>query len=229
MTAVPLSNEIDRATYKYKKSTIIRKTSDKPKADKSRHYVDGPAFYNALKERRELVIKAKEEGKEPPAITNFIGLCIMNIAQNLSRKYQFANYPFRDEMIQDAILHCIRYIDSFDPNKSTNAFSYYTQTVYYTFLSRIAEERKQTYIKCKSTISSVVMSELSEMAVEGSEMAEHIHDNFEFDSDFMEKYVDDFESKLRNKREASTKKRGLDLLVDDNEIIAELDEGKFEL
>ena len=213
------SNEIDRKTYEYKKSTIITKGSDKPKADKVRHYVDGVAFYEALKERRELKVAAEANGTEPPKITNFIGECIMKIAQNLSRKYQFANYPFRDDMVADAIVHCIKYIDSFDPAKSTNPFSYYTQTVYYSFLSCIRAEQTRTYIKCKATLNSMVMSDLSTLEESSSEEAEHIHDNLPFDTDFMEKYVSDFERKLA--RPKPVKKRGLDLLVED---VAEVDE-----
>ena len=212
-----MNNEIDRSTHTYKKSTIISKNSDKPKADKARHYVDGAAFYEALRERRELILKAKADGTEAPKITNFIGDCVLRIANNLSRKYQFANYPFRDEMVADAIVHCIRYIDSFDPAKSTNPFSYYTQTCYYQFLGRIKQERVQTYVKCKSTLSSLVLAELSELG-EGSEMAEHIHDNFEFDSEFMEKFIDDFESKLV-KVPVKSKPKGLELLDEDIEEV----------
>ena len=208
------TNEINRATHAYKKSTIINKNSDKPKADKSRHYVDGVAFYEALKERKQKIVEADKNGTPRPQITNFIGECVMNIAKNLSRKYQFANYPFRDEMVADAIVHCIRYIDSFDPEKSTNPFSYYTQTCYYQFLDRIRQERTHTYIKCKATLNSVVMSELSEFDDSNAEIAEHIHDNFEFDNDFMEKYVTDFESKMTAAR-GRVKKRGLELLEED--------------
>lgn len=213
-----LPDQIDKATHKYKKSTIISKNSDKPKSDKSRHYVDGEAFYHALKERRELIVKADEAGTERPRITDFIGKCVMNIAQNLSRKYQFANYPFRDEMVADAIVHCIRYIDSFDPAKSTNPFSYYTQTCYYQFLDRIGQERKQTYIKCKSTMNSIVMSDLSDFGEESAEISEHIHDNLDFDMSFAEKYVDDFESKLA-KQKTKRKPKGLELL--EEEIISD--------
>ena len=208
------AKEIDRSTHAYKKSTIINKNSDKPKADKSRHYVDGVAFYEALKQRKKDIAEAAAAGKERPRVSNFIGECVMNIAKNLSRKYQFANYPFRDEMVADAIVHCIRYIDSFDPEKSTNPFSYYTQTCYYQFLDRIRQERTHTYIKCKATLNSVVLSELSEFDESNSEIAEHIHDNFEFDNDFMEKYVNDFESKMVKAR-GRVKKRGLELLEED--------------
>jgi len=60
------------------------------------------------------------------------------------------------------------------------------------------------------------MSELSEMDSHASEMVEHIHDNMEFDNDFMEKYVDDFEAKLA-KSKSKPKKKGLELLEEDDE------------
>jgi len=209
-----LDNEIDRDTHVYKKSTIINSNSDKPKADKSRHYVDGEAFYQALKERRTLKLAAAAIDAEPPAITNFIGECIMGIATNLAKKYQFANYPYKDEMIADAIVHSIRYIDSFDPEKSNNPFSYYTQACYYQFLARIGLEREQTYVKCKATLNSAVMSELSEGGEDNKESVEHIHDNFEFDTEFMDNFVGEYERKIAE-RKAKTKKKGLDLLEGD--------------
>ena len=40
-------------------------------------------------------------------------------------------------------------MNSFDPDKSSNPFSYFTQVIYFAFLRRIAKEKKQSYIKGK--------------------------------------------------------------------------------
>jgi hypothetical protein len=40
-------------------------------------------------------------------------------------------------------------MNSFDPEKSSNPFSYFTQVIYFAFLRRIAKEKKQSYIKGK--------------------------------------------------------------------------------
>ncbi len=43
------------------------------------------------------------------------------------------------------------YAHNFDPDKSKNPFSYFTQIIYYAFLRRIEKEKKQAYIKFKMT------------------------------------------------------------------------------
>ena len=40
-------------------------------------------------------------------------------------------------------------VDNFDPKKSTNAFSYFTQIIYFAFLRRIQKEKRQLDIKNK--------------------------------------------------------------------------------
>lgn len=185
----------------YKKSTIISSTSDKPKAAKTKHYVDNEAFYNALVERRAQ-IKALPEGSEKPQPSNFIGKCIMDIAKNLSSKYQFNNYPYKEEMIGDAIEHCVRYIDSFDPEKSKNPFSYYTQTCYYQFIGRIAAEKKDLYMRCKATMGSLVLSEIAEHGVdiEDQELASSVLDNITVDTEYMQQFIHDYELNVENKK-----------------------------
>lgn len=41
------------------------------------------------------------------------------------------------------------YAHNFNPDKSSNPFSYFTQIIYYAFLRRIEKEKKQSYVKFK--------------------------------------------------------------------------------
>ena len=41
------------------------------------------------------------------------------------------------------------YAHNFDPEKSKNPFSYFTQIIYYAFLRRIEKEKKQSFIKLR--------------------------------------------------------------------------------
>jgi hypothetical protein len=50
------------------------------------------------------------------------------------------------------------YFDNFDPEKSKNPFSYYTQIIYYAFLRRIDKEKKQSYIRGKLIRDTTVES-----------------------------------------------------------------------
>ncbi len=113
------------------------------------HYVNNADFLQALIEYRQKKAQAEAEGDPKPIVSNYIGECILKIATHLSYKPNFINYSYRDDMILDGVENCIQYIDNFDPTKSNNPFSYFTQIIYYAFLRRIAKEKKQSYIKGK--------------------------------------------------------------------------------
>lgn len=76
-------------------------------------YLNPKEFHQALVERRKLVDKLKEEGKEPPQISDFICKGLMDICNRLSYSPNFINYTYKDEMIDDAIVACIASIDKF--------------------------------------------------------------------------------------------------------------------
>ena len=51
------------------------------------------------------------------------------------------------------------YAHNFDPEKSKNPFSYFTQIIYYAFLRRIQKEKKQSYIKYKAIEAADIYNE----------------------------------------------------------------------
>mgnify|MGYP001222594616 CR=1 FL=1 len=122
---------------------------EKLKPKQKPHYVDNKKFLAAMTEYRALRIKAEEEGKPRPTVTNYIGECYLKIANHLSYRPNFINYTYRDDMISDGIENCLQYMDNFDPEKSKNPFAYFTQIIYYAFIRRIQQEKKQTHVKHK--------------------------------------------------------------------------------
>jgi hypothetical protein len=116
---------------------------------KTEHYINNLDFFNAMKEWKILVDAADLKGEKHPPITEYIGICFMKIAENLARKPNFMNYQYKDEMQSDGVENCLLYAYNFDPTKSSNPFSYFTQIIYYAFLRRIQKEKKQAYIKYK--------------------------------------------------------------------------------
>ena len=169
---------------------------------KPNHYVDNVAFHVALVKRKELVdsilIKKGfidsetlstidheqrkrvidqfiEDGNTLPQITNEIGDIFLKMANNIPHKYNFNRYPFKEEMIGDGIIDCIKYVDSFDVTR-TNPFAYFTQAINNAFIRRIVKERKQVYIKSQI---------LSNMNVDIHELQEHDEDG-EFTNAFKE-------------------------------------------
>ena len=111
------------------------------------HYVDNKKFHEAMVEYKEQQREAEETGEEPPMVSNYIGSCFLKIANGLSYRPNFINYTYRQEMISDGIENCLQYIHNFDPEKSKNPFSYFTQIIYYAFIRRIQKEKKQSHVK----------------------------------------------------------------------------------
>lgn len=119
------------------------------KRKRSVHYVNNKDFLEALIQYRERVRRAKEQDLPQPRITNYLGDCFLKIATHLAYKPNFVNYSYRDEMISDAVENAVQSILSFDPEKSSNPFAYFTQITHYAFLRRIAKEKRQLEIKDK--------------------------------------------------------------------------------
>jgi hypothetical protein len=114
---------------------------------KSGHYIDNKVFYAEMVKWKAFVDLERAAGRKTPPVTDYIGQCFLDIATHLSYRPNFINYPYREEMIGDGIENCLMYASNFDPSKSKNPFSYFTQIIYFAFLRRIAREKKQMYIR----------------------------------------------------------------------------------
>ena len=119
------------------------------KRNKSNDYIDNSKFFEAMVDWKILVDEAQDCDDSRPPITDYIGECFLKIAEHLSYRPNFINYPYREEMVGDGIENCLMYAHNFNPEKSKNPFSYFTQIIYYAFLRRIEKEKKQSYIKYK--------------------------------------------------------------------------------
>ena len=123
--------------------------------------MDNKKFLAAIVERKVLLKEAEDEDDPKPQISNYLGECILKIANHLSYRPNFINYTYKEEMISDGIENCLQYIDNFDPEKSKNPFAYFTQIIYYAFIRRIAKEKKQQKIKDRilkrSNIQDMIM------------------------------------------------------------------------
>ena len=181
------------------------------------HYVNNADFLAAIREYKEKVKEAKATGKEKPQVSNYIGECILKIANHLSYKPNFINYTYREEMISDGIENCIMYIDNFDSDKYTNPFAYFTQIIYYAFIRRIQKEKKQTLIKGR-----IIM----EMPFEAFEVQDHDDNGAYANSyiDFMQMngvYGDviakDNERKVKVKQKKA--KSNLDEMIESDNVI----------
>lgn len=180
----------------------------------TKNYINNKDFYDAIVLHRNSCQEAIEQGKETPRIPDYIGVCIMTIANRLSLKPCFRNYSFRDEMISDAIENAFAYYHDFNPfyglerGIKPNPFAYFTQVVYFAFLRRLYKEEKNRYIIYKnfhdvigpgSDTSGLVDSDNKSL------MPAQMYDNIGI---FMEKF--ERKEALKNQKRKPTKLSGLD-------------------
>lgn len=140
----------------YNKKNIVSQKKKKPIP-----YVNNEKFFLELVRYKKKVEECKELGLPKPIIPDYIGVCIMQIAQKLSNSSNFIGYHFKDEMISDGIENCFLYLNNFDPDKTSNPFAYFTQIIWYAFIRRIQREKKQWYIKAKNLQALVLMDSLN--------------------------------------------------------------------
>lgn len=120
-------------------------------------YINNKKFYEVICE----YLKECEKNKEID-IPEYIGECFLKISKKLAGKGNFSGYTFKDEMICDGIENCIIAIKKFNPEKSNNPFSYFTQIIWFAFIRRIQKEKKQTYIKYKSLENFILEESLND-------------------------------------------------------------------
>lgn len=166
-----------------------------------RHYVDNKHLYQVMIEYKKSVDEAEQTGDNKPRIPDYIGECLLQIANRLATKPNFANYTFKEEMVCDGIENCVNYIDNFDPEKSKNPFAYFTQIIYYAFLRRIQKEKKQLYIKHKSLENAVLTDTL---VVDETGQGGYIA-YANTSSDYMKDFVTNFEEKELQKKKVKEK------------------------
>lgn len=143
----------------------------KKKPSEKEHYVNNREFSQAVVEYVTSVTKAKSENVEVPQISEYIGQCLLNIANGLSRKPNFFRYTYRDDMILDAVENCIKAVGNFRIEAKTrsglpNAFAYFTQISYFAFLRRIQKEQRYHETKV-SYMESAGISAFASFSEEG--------------------------------------------------------------
>jgi hypothetical protein len=111
----------------------------------------------------------------------------------LATKPNFSGYSYKEDMIMDGIENCLLYINNFDHMKSSNPFAYFTQVIWYAFLRRIQKEKKQMYIRFKSSHNMMMNGE----TYESDEVKLHLNTS----ADYMNSFIEDFENKLTKSKE----------------------------
>ena len=160
-------------------------------------YLDNKLFLQALVEYKEIVDTATKNNTPLPQIPEFIGKCFKDICDHISRRSEFINYSYRDEMISDAYENCIQYWHTFDGATSNNPFGYFSRTVWNAFVRRINKEKRQQYIRYKMAFNSGLFDSTNRLTnsdgnaiMETDNLADNMHD-----------FIQQYEQKMQDKKD----------------------------
>ena len=87
--------------------------------------------------------KSKEQGKMTDKLAHMLQLLVYRI----SRKGNFANYTYIDDMRSYAMLMLMTTWHKFDPEKSDNPFAYYTTCIGNSYVQILNQEKRQRTIR----------------------------------------------------------------------------------
>lgn len=127
MSATPLPSIAKRSKNPY----FVNNT------DLQAHLLD---YHNKLK-------LSIENGTPEPIPSDTIGKAILLICNNLAKRFNFFAYTYKDEMIDEAVIHCVAAIKKFDPYKYDKPFGYFTRIAWRAFLKIITKEGAHTTLK----------------------------------------------------------------------------------
>lgn len=187
------------------------------------HFINNEDFMEKLIERQNINKARVEQGLEPIEVSQYLANSIYKLADALSKRHNFIGYSFREDMVSDAVMDCIRYIDKWTPEKGNNPFAYFNQITFYAFLRCIQKEKDQTYVKYK--IVSNLGTMLQDIGVESHDQDEdyknhvtellQLQDNKALDELYEKR--DKREKELRNKKKISDldKDEIVDVSLDD--------------
>jgi len=118
-------------------------------------------MYEVLMEYKSQLRNAEKLGLPKPVIPRYIGECFLKIATGFSNKPNFSAYSWKEEMISDAVLNMVKYIDNFDGSKTNNPFAYFTQYAKNSFFRRISLEKEQQDIKVANGVRYGMLENLT--------------------------------------------------------------------
>lgn len=167
---------------------------EKPKRRK-RNYINNKELYEHMVEWRKAMKEAAAQGKPRPQVPRYVAEAIMLISENLSTKFSYVKYSYRDEMVADAILNAVRYVHNFDPEKSKYPFAYISRMVNRTFYQRIEFEQKQQYAMLANSQRYLILDQLNPDQIMGEGV--ELYDNL---LDFIENFEDKHERKAHKKK-----------------------------
>jgi hypothetical protein len=108
-----------------------------PRKKKVKNYINNKDFHQALVRWKEA------KAKDPNArMEEYIGECFLKIATGRARHPWYNGWSFKEDMISEAVLSCMKYAENYNIEKGENPFAYFTQYCNNAFLQVMEREKK---------------------------------------------------------------------------------------
>ncbi len=102
-----------------------------------------PAEYVNNKALLEEFLISREQGE----MTSRLAKMLMLICERYARKGMYASYTYNEDMQAFALMNLVKAWKSFNPEKSSNPFAYFTSCVTNSFLQYLNQEKKHRNIR----------------------------------------------------------------------------------
>lgn len=179
------------------------------KKRKKNDYIDNKKLY------QDMCIWKEKYYKNPDIkLSEELGKAILIITKETAKHARFSKYTpaWKEEMIAEAVIDCIKYLKNFDEKKYNNVHAYITQFCWNAFFRAINEEQEKQVTKYKYYLTE--MFNVSDL------------DSGKIDTDFyldILAKVENFEKTKRDKKEKQKEKQLLKLEQESQEILPEED------
>jgi len=147
----PVKKKVAKKKVAKKKAVAKKKVAKKKAVAKKKVTVKKKRKTNYLNNADLLAetIKSKEQDK----MTEHLAKMLVTLVARYGKKGNFANYTYNDDMQGYASMMLVKTFRSFNPEKSTNAFAFFTQCVKNSFIQFLNQERRQRDIRDEVLVS----------------------------------------------------------------------------
>jgi hypothetical protein len=118
----------------------------------------GTMEYISNKSLLNEIIKYKETGVQREEL----GRMLLLLAKRYSMRSNFAGYTWKDDMISEAVMTCVKYMHNCKIDiKNPQPFWYFSKIIYHSFLNYIAKQKTHIKIKdiCYKNLDFIVPDE----------------------------------------------------------------------
>lgn len=104
---------------------------------------NGKTIYLTNKEMLAELKRCKKKGQMSDMLARMLQL----LCSRYAKKGNFINYSYNEDMQGYAMMMLVRTWNSFDPDKSSNPFAFFTQCIKNSFIQYLNQERKQRDVR----------------------------------------------------------------------------------